>query len=508
MKTELLPSHPHGARIAEIFGYRWRWLEAPNEGLKTEWKTNTKHPIRPRILWQKHQDASTIVGVRFGSTTRYAMVDVDKDSPHNSPEGLQKLCWALETIGIARPIVIRSSWSGGHHIYCPLPQAVNTFGLAVALEQNFLAHGYPIVPGELETFPNVKAYAKWWDGEYSEYNGHRLPLQPATGSCLVDPFDLEPIPQGESLSIFLATWENRQQHIDMDMLLEAISTAKAHRRRRQRMAKSKVAEWQADLEATIAEGWTGPHQTNHLLKEIACYGRVFKGLGGNDLVDYIERTATNAPGFFEYSDHQADLNRRAHHWAISASHYYWPLGTLPTIERTNLTPNAYRAREARERIQNALQQLGDTIGLTVRQLATQLAELARCSIATLYRNRDLWHPVAIDVDPEAPGPAPEPASPESPVTDHLQMDAASIEELRAIVRASLESAGMASVTGGGGGNEVCSLKSLLQKNLHSGQGEGGPGGRGGFPQPSPVENPPGAAWFPRMDWKEGAVGDV
>lgn len=506
MKGMLTPSHPHGQKIAEIFSYAWKWIETSNEGTSPDWKTNTKHPIRPRVLWAKHQDAGTIVGVRFGKSTRYCMIDIDKGSPHNSPEGIKAITYALETIGITRTIIIRSSWSGGHHIYCPLPQAVPTFGLAVALEQNFLAHGLAVSPGTLETFPNVKTYGKWWEGQYSEYNGHRLPLQPATGSCLVDGFDLEPIHQAESLAIFFGLWSNAEQHQDIEMILEAISVGKALRRRRQSMAKSKVAEWKADLESVIAEGWTGPHQTNQMLKEIACYGVVFEGLQGQPLVDYIERTATNCPGFFEWSDHQHDLHRRATSWALCASHYYWPLGTLPLINRTNLSVNDYRAAEARERITEALKQIGETIGLTIRQLATKLAEMARCSMATLYRNRDLWHPYP------TPEGTPEDGMGQTPVTDDISRVPTSLAEIQAAVRASLESVGITPVTGQGGGNEVCSLKSLLQKNLHSGGKEGGAGGEKGFPQaktpPQPVENSSGNGWLPRMDWRQGAVADV
>jgi hypothetical protein len=41
---------------------------------------------------------------------------------------------ALETIGICRTILIRSSWSEGLHLYIPLSSTVPTFGLAKAIK--------------------------------------------------------------------------------------------------------------------------------------------------------------------------------------------------------------------------------------------------------------------------------------------------------------------------------------------------------------------------------------
>lgn len=501
MSTTLLPSHPHGAKIAEIFSYGWKWIEAPNEGNRPNWKTNDRYPIKPRTLWARWQDAATIVGVRFGSSTRYAMIDIDAGSPYNSPEKVKDIEWALETIGIVRTITIRSSWSNGLHIYCPLPQNLPTWGVAVALEQCLQCHGFEVKPGELELFPNTKAYAKSWEGEYTDYNGHRLPLQPATGSMMLDE-DLNPIPNADSLSIFLARWDNATAANDVQAIAEAISTARANRRRRRRQTNGKIEQWKADLEQVIAEGWTGHGQTNHLLKEIACYGRVFLKLEGQALVDHIERAATNAPGFFEWSDHQHELGRRAKHWAKSAEAFYWPLGTTPLRERTTLSHNEYRTTTARERIAQAVAKIGNTVGLGIRALATKIVELTNCSMATLYRHKDLWHPA----------PHPEPAPPPPPeaqcVTAQPERVPGNIAECLAILRESLRTTENQGVTHHPPHNEVCNLKSAPPKKLTSGEERGVQGGEKGYPQPQPVENSPGVGWLPRLDWKEGAVADV
>lgn len=189
-KKELMPSHPHGARLAQTFHYRWKWISTPNTGGHTDWKTNEEYPLKPRVLWSRWQDAATIIGCRFGSSTTYAVLDIDADSQYI--DLIPQIQMALETIGIVRTIPLRSSWSGGIHLYLPLPQSYPTFSTACALKQCLEAQGFAIAPGQLEVFPNEKPYGRAWRGEFYEYNGHRLPLQPHTGSCLLDG-DLQPI---------------------------------------------------------------------------------------------------------------------------------------------------------------------------------------------------------------------------------------------------------------------------------------------------------------------------
>ncbi len=102
-------------------------------------------------------------------------IDIDRDSPHHpgqTPSALATLRLALETIGLYRTVLIRSSHSEGLHLYIPLPAAVPTFGLACALKQCLEAQGFTLAPGQFEIFPNCKSYAI--PGSYTEYNAHRL----------------------------------------------------------------------------------------------------------------------------------------------------------------------------------------------------------------------------------------------------------------------------------------------------------------------------------------------
>ena len=463
MKRDLLPKHPHGVRLSETFAYQWKWIQTPNEGGRNDWKTNEDYPLKPRVLWSRWQDAATIIGVRFGSSTRYALLDIDKDSPYI--DLVPNIQCALETIGIVRTIPIRSSWSGGIHLYIPLPQVYPTFSVACALQQCLEAQGFMIAPCQLECFPNVKPYGRSWLGEFYEYNGHRLPLQPHTGSCLLDR-DLQPM--GDDLAVFWALWDNAVVCNAHEDIAEALSIARANRRRRKRnMATGPVADWKADLEAIIAEGWTGHGQTNKLLKEIATYGRVFERLSGHDLQVYVAHTALNAPGYARYCGHQHEIGRRCDAWALGVEKYYWPLGDEPLRDRKpfkNICQE--RANDARARIAEAMKWVKFQ-GMNVKELVNHLTRAAHCSAQTLYKNLDLWHP--------------HPKSPEQGVTDASAGDSEDLAEVQRQVRESLESVGIRSVTHQGRENEVCILESAHLKNLSSGEKRGDTGERRGFP---------------------------
>ncbi|MBD0361450.1 MAG: hypothetical protein ICV55_01455 [Coleofasciculus sp. C3-bin4] len=395
---KLLPGDPSGKRLCEIFGsYLWKAIEAatPEDATqKPKWQTITKYPLRPRILWSLWQDANTLIGVRFGPETSYALIDIDAGGCYHSSDAIAQIRASLETIGITRTLLVRSSWSGGLHLYIPLPEKVSTFNLAVALKECLKAQGLQLKTGQLEIFPNVKAFGV---SAFIEYNAHRLPLQPGSGSCLLDDA-FQPVT--DNLARFLWVWEGAAQAQDLDSLRQALAAGRnAHRKRPKRQCLSTIESWRADLEAEIAEGWTDYGQTNSLLKSIACYGHVFEGLKGEELEDYVLRIATSRPGYEQYCRHQSEIRHRATAWARAAENYYWPLGSDPK-RSTNLhqnntaTFNQQRSEAAQSRIKAAyadLEQLG-TLPDQITARAMAIHKQAGVSLETLYKHRHLWHP--------------------------------------------------------------------------------------------------------------------
>ncbi|MBD1877203.1 hypothetical protein H6F75_27345 [Nodosilinea sp. FACHB-131] len=396
-RSEPLPADPTGQRLCELFGhYPWNFIRAdlPDEATaKAAWTTVTTYPLRPRVLWNYWQDANQLIGVRFTHDTRYALLDLDAGGDYCSADGVAQIRAALETIGITRTLLLRSSWSGGLHLYLPFAERVNTFNLAVALKECFKAQGFRLQAGQLEIFPNVKAYGVQ---AFIEYMGHRLPLQPGSGSCLLDDA-LNPI--GDSLARFFWLWDGAASHQDMDTLRHAMKIGRDNHRKRPKRRSHPVESWRHDLDLEITEGWTAYGQTNHLLKTIACYGRVFEGLQGQALIDYTLRIALYCPGYEQYCRHQHDIERKVIAWARAVEGYYWPLGSTPTRDtshpKNNLVPfNQRQTEDAQHRIRAAytnLEQAGE-LPEQITARAKAIAQGARVSQQTLYKHLHLWHP--------------------------------------------------------------------------------------------------------------------
>ena len=395
----LLPQDPFGERLCKIFSYLWQTITGVNEPA-SQWQTVTKYSMRPRVFWKLWQDRAQLVGVRFGSCTWYALLDIDWNSlyhPAQNPNALRTIRAALETIGIYRTILIRSSHSGGLHLYIPLPTNLPTFRIASALKQCLEAQGLTIAAGQLEVFPNTKAYAL--PGTTTEYNAHRLPLQPDSGSYLLDD-DLNAI--SNDLGQFFACWDTAAAGQDLEELHTAIATARRNRRGRRNCSVGIVENWKQDLQTEMKEGWTGYGQTNHFLKTIACYGVVFEGLKGDALAEFVHETAINSPGYKQWCRHQHEISLRTIVWARSAEGYYWALGDSPKRSgeirskgENNLVPfNLSRSQDAQRRIKEAFSHLEQSGQLPLTTTARAKAISTQgISLRTLYRHLNLWHPL-------------------------------------------------------------------------------------------------------------------
>jgi hypothetical protein len=63
-----------------------------------------------------------LYGVRFGPTTRYCVLDVDKGSAYHPTRdrfAWRRLVAALEVLGLVQAVLCTSSYSGGLHLYFP-----------------------------------------------------------------------------------------------------------------------------------------------------------------------------------------------------------------------------------------------------------------------------------------------------------------------------------------------------------------------------------------------------
>jgi hypothetical protein len=379
-----------------LFPYRHDYIHAKH-GFNAEWRTNTKHALSDRLINQGAQ----LYGVRFGFMTEYAMLDIDDGSiyhPNHDPFAIGRIMAALEPLGIVAHVPITSSYSGGLHLYLPLPTAFKTWEIATAIAVLLSSAGFILEPGHLEVFPNRKTSPE------QRYAAHRLPLQ--AGSYLLD---ADGHPCYTSREEFVSRWQlaGKQNCTDQGAIAQVL---KAYERRDYKITKE-AKKFLQDLDADIDVGWTGQGQTNFILGRIALRGYIFghiledgsdQPLEGRSLVRYIVDTARQLPGFYDWCRHQSELERRAWEWvrSVEASpkyfHYDWDNGPIVRNDPDPSSGNAWNTLQmqlARLRISEAIADLLDKDSLPVgtRDRLTAIAGYG-ISPDTLYKHTDLWHP--------------------------------------------------------------------------------------------------------------------
>ena len=391
----LTPESETAKIFTSFFPYLFNFIYANSTDSKGKpnWLTENRYPIRARRLYDHWQDPNTLIGVRFGAKTAYAVVDIDKNSPYHPQRNEEKfrgILQALEDIGLVRPLILQSSLSEGLHVYYPLPDQVSSFALACGIKACLQSHGYEIASGVLEIFPNTKNYGT--KENPTEFNGHRLPLQ--RGSYMLND-DLEKT--GNDLNHFVFVWQMCQDSQDIDLLKDAIAEAKANYQPPKLSRKTdEILKWRDDLEKQIADGWTGNGQSNQLLYLMGKYARVFLGCADVDAIaKYITKTARATAGFFKFSGDIHRLEKKAKDIAQWCLKHHFPWGSKKT-EQTNEVDMSKAERQAEriERIRLAVSELRNTGAMpqTIRGMAQAIAKTASVSIETLYDNKELWHP--------------------------------------------------------------------------------------------------------------------
>jgi hypothetical protein len=384
---------PATEEFLAIFNHRFDYIYS-ERGIQPQWKTESRHPLHNSLIEQ----ASQIYGVRFGTLTNYALIDVDSGSPYHPRQdklAIDRMVAALEPLGIVASCKITSSYSQGLHIYLPLHGSFNSWEIASAVEALLTAAGFQITKGCLEIFPNVRTAPD------QLYAAHRLPMQ--AGSYVLGP-DNDRI--GHSHWDFVSTWrwaESRNEVTEKKLR----HVLKFYKRRAYSITK-KGAKFLQDLDAEIEQGWTGHGQTNVILGRIAMRGRVFGHiLEGTEpfklrqLIKYTVTTAQSLPGYEEWCRHIPEIDRKAEMWARSAMAKYWPYAIgkddAPTADGEDLRSsnpwNQLQRELARDRIRYACYDLLDQDALPDGVLDRQNALKAYgIGSDTLYTNLELWHP--------------------------------------------------------------------------------------------------------------------
>ena len=156
------------------------------------------------------------LAIRPNKTTNWLVLDVDQHrSPHHPDRGegsLETLLERCRLMGLNRPLQIRSSFSGGIHLWFPLSQPVKTFDAALTMKRALLtpciesgldaeSYAFPeserlqLSGGVLEVFPNDKA-------RDSDYRAIRMPCTGQGNGLFVEGFGIV-----EEPAVFRAHWE-------------------------------------------------------------------------------------------------------------------------------------------------------------------------------------------------------------------------------------------------------------------------------------------------------------
>lgn len=392
--------------LIKIFGQQgWDWIIAQKSerGQKPDWRTVNRGPLSPQALVHYWQDINRLIGVRFSKKTFYALLDIDSSSSYRSVERIREIREALEKIGIVRTILIHSSSSLGLHLYIPLPEKIKTFNFAAGLRVVLENQGFSVRAGELEIFPNTKAYAS--DGTFSLYNAHRLPLQPGSGACLLDD-DLNP--SGDSLETFFTQWQTCADNQDIQRLKRYCRKARAELKKRRNVYSSSSQGSSKCNASPIQAAWTDSGQTNDLLGGFAWYGRTALHLTGKSLRNFIVRTAEKAPGYKEFCGHIDEIGKRAKDWANWAERKYkssdFKRSTRKKGNEPKVNKNQLKADETKMRIIAAVCKLKEA-GCWPETIIRRVEALEKhhgTKRSTLYMPQYLpyWHPKHL-VEPEA-----------------------------------------------------------------------------------------------------------
>lgn len=400
--------------VLSLFPHRFDFLYAPipAPGDHPLWQTESRYPLSDRMVLQN----DILYGVRFGKTTNYVLIDIDKESPYHpaqDPFAVSHIIDALEPLGLVRGLMCQSSYSKGLHLYFPwLGTALKSWEVGRAVTALLGAAGFKVASGILEVFPNPRTYHA--GSKPSLYSGHRLPLQ--DGFYLLNE-SFQALLTNKDL--FANAWRTAATQNDIDEpQLKTVLRQYQHKRY---CITEKAEKFLNDLNTEIEKGWTDYHQTNDLLGRITMRSYIFghvlyaeESLTGEALIKDIIQIATELPGYQDYCRHQEEIEQRAKDWVrcIEASAYY-PYGTRAKSPISPSTWHQDQSLRAKERIRKAIAHLleEERFPATAGQRFKVITQEFKISGSTLYKYRDLWHPEYIQPIDSPPDPPAEKSVP-------------------------------------------------------------------------------------------------
>ena len=307
------------------------------------------------------------LGIRPAGTTTWVLIDIDEGSRYHPQsmegEGDLPIKEALSRNGLKKPIEIQSSFSEGIHLLYPLPKVMKTWELANELERALINANLQIKQGVLELRPNAKNYE-------SNYQAIRAPLT-GEGNAFWAPEHGE-FGLLENLVLFKQMYCSVQKYNSWEPLQNQLQfSAGCSPNRRGPVRGKGVLESGRER---LAEGFTGPKQTNELTFIAQQHARLVEGFDTlQGLRHRCSELVRNAPGFAEFCSHQKQI----------LDGCYWTDKTL--LKALAMSPGGYigtwreksnqdRSKEAVERALTAIQQAEEE-GTTFQSLNSAISYL-------------------------------------------------------------------------------------------------------------------------------------
>lgn len=366
----LIPEPDVATRFFDLWLAQPSWspiILTQNGWITVKSKGNSKKqvPLTFNTL-ESYYRRSYIIGKRFGQLTGYLMIDIDIQSAfHPDSVGFQSILAVMENLGLCRYLIVRSSTSGGIHLYFPLSQPVNAWQLAATAHSALAASGITIAGGQCELFPNKKSFN-------AEFNGHRLPLQ--DGSFLLDE-DFSCI--SNSKDDFLNRWETAATHQDEQRLQLALKSSSTP------VELPAVSKPQRLGQQTTHAGyvippiaWTRFGQSNDIMCELVNYGDRYVGLHNSaDLAAWIKAVAPQLPGYEKFASPKSkrDIEQGTwpKRWAESHFRSAWKHKVGGSDHNANV------ARDARTRIFAALDRICVDASIGITKLFNDIISISR-----------------------------------------------------------------------------------------------------------------------------------
>ncbi|NJM99509.1 MAG: hypothetical protein HC800_22320 [Phormidesmis sp. RL_2_1] len=320
---------------------------------------------------ESHYRRDIILGKRFGKLTNYLMIDIDINSPfHPRNGGIEQILAAMESLGLCRYLLIRSSVSEGIHIYFPLAEPVSAWGIACVAYAALTAAGVTIAGGTCELFPNKRALN-------AEHNGHRLPLQ--TGSFLLDK-DFCPISNHKA--DFVSRWETAAAHQDTEKLQRAINGNAVYAVVPSTPVEPVVATQNIQTSTARVKhvippiAWTSTSQSNDVMRELVNYGDRYVGHKTiADLADWVRAVAPQLPGYEQFASPKSKRDIEHGTWPLrwAKSHF----NSVYAYKVGGSDHNANVAHDAKARIFAALDLMCVTATISITELFKNIASIAK-----------------------------------------------------------------------------------------------------------------------------------